>query len=272
MAKKQTVSTKTESPVGVSSIENEQEANTQAIEGSEQEQNVPSDGQEQSSTAEQSDESTTVNILEGSPVLNEINKRKKQAELTPEQMVVERLEYVKNFPKEGVNFVDLAPVFADATCMNAMSTVMCTRLRTASMIASIESRGFILSGALAAVNGVGMLMIRKQGKLPKECYQFEAEKEYGTDVLEVEKDTIDLMSVMPEMNSCVIVDDVLATGKTAESVLRFLTSKNIAVRQLMFAVELDGLGGKAYLQNVIKELNLVDVNITCFVTVIPPEA
>ena len=109
----------------------------------------------------------------------------------------------------------------------------------------IESRGFILGGALAARLGAGFVMARKPGKLPAETIEETYAKEYGTDCIQIHKDAID------ENDIVLLHDDLLATGGTMAATYRLVQKCNPKQAFINFVIELEGLNGrKAFAEGV----------------------
>lgn len=206
-----------------------------------------------------------VDLLDGSPLKNEIERRRKQAEKKPVDIVLDEIKYVDNFPKEGVRFVDLAPVFADSTAFNILITQMMLLKKTSDYVISPEARGFIIGGAVASVAGSGLVIARKSGKLPGATYEIRYEKEYGEDFLYISEEKIDILQATE--SKVVIVDDLLATGGTAIALAKFCIEHGIVVKQFLFAAEIEALNGREEIETFIKENNLMDVRIDSFVKV-----
>ncbi len=99
---------------------------------------------------------------------------------------------VANFPKPGVQFKDLTPVFADAAAMSAVIDALAEVASGADMVAGIDSRGFLVAAAVAARLGTGVLAIRKGGKLPPPVHTEHYDLEYGSATLEIPADGIEL--------------------------------------------------------------------------------
>ena len=124
-----------------------------------------------------------------------------------------------NFPKHGVLFRDISPVFRNNEALNYIADEFESILKSHKFdtIAGIESRGFVVATVLALRFGKGVTMIRKAGKLPGETIRKSYEIEYGTAIMEIQKDAIQ------RGQAVLIVDDLIATGGTAFSCSR--TSK-----------------------------------------------
>jgi adenine phosphoribosyltransferase len=109
-------------------------------------------------------------------------------------------------------------------------------------VAGIESRGFILGAPIAYMLGVGFVPIRKKGKLPSKTIAQEYDLEYGTDVIEVHTDAI------AKGERVLLVDDLIATGGTAEAAVKLLLALQAHVVECCFAIDLPELGGRARLE------------------------
>lgn len=146
---------------------------------------------------------------------------------------------VADFPQPGVQFKDLTPVLADGRGLTAVSAALAEISTGADLIAGIDARGFLLGAAVATRLGVGMLAIRKGGKLPPPVFRREYQLEYGSAVLEIPADGITLAG-----RKVWIIDDVLATGGTLAAAGALLTDAGAAVAGAGVVLELTGLGGR----------------------------
>jgi adenine phosphoribosyltransferase len=147
---------------------------------------------------------------------------------------------VADFPKPGVQFKDLTPLFADREGMAAVTDALADIASGADLVAGIDSRGFLVAGAVAGRLGTGVLAIRKGGKLPPPVHAEQYDLEYGSATLEIPADGI-------ELHGCniVIVDDVLATGGTMAAAARLLKHAGANVTGTAVVTELAALGGRA---------------------------
>jgi len=152
---------------------------------------------------------------------------------------------IKDYPKEGIVFRDLSTIFQDDTAM-ALALDLLSGFLTDDTgeripydkLAGIEARGFILSGALSGKLGGGVVMMRKPGKLPYAKKRVEYKLEYGEDALEVHEDAIS------PGERIIIVDDLLATGGTAEAGCTLVEELGGVVVKVLFLVELPDLEGR----------------------------
>lgn len=160
-------------------------------------------------------------------------------------MIPNHLEYahslikdVKDFPKPGIIFKDITPVLLDERAFNSVLTDFSNQLNGANKIAGIESRGFIFAAALAAKNDLGLVLMRKPGKLPRETHSVSYDLEYGSDSLHMHHD-----SVNPS-DSVFIVDDVLATGGTMWAATELIHKTGASLANCAVFLELSFLAGR----------------------------
>jgi len=151
---------------------------------------------------------------------------------------------VNNFPKPGIVFKDVTPVLLDAKLFARTVQLMAEPYRDARItrVVSIESRGFLFGAPIALELGAGLVPIRKPGKLPAATQRIEYALEYGTDALEMHHD-----AVQPG-DRVMVVDDVLATGGTANAAAQLVGGTGAAVVGFSFLIELDFLKGRQRLQ------------------------
>ena len=151
---------------------------------------------------------------------------------------------IPNHPKQGIMFRDITTLLKDPVGLRVAVNEFVNRYSGMGIqkVAGIESRGFILGAPIAYMLGVGFVPIRKKGKLPSRTIAQEYELEYGTDVIEVHTD-----SVAPG-ERVLLVDDLIATGGTAEAALKLLFALNAQVVECGFAIDLPELGGRARLE------------------------
>lgn len=146
---------------------------------------------------------------------------------------------VPDFPEPGIQFKDLTPVLADRDGLAAVTAALAEIAEGADLVAGIDARGFLLGAAVATKLGTGVLAIRKGGKLPPPVHREEYTLEYGTAVLEIPADGIDLAG-----RNVVLLDDVLATGGTLVAAHRLLVQSGAVVTVAAVVLELADLGGR----------------------------
>ncbi len=146
---------------------------------------------------------------------------------------------VADFPEPGIQFKDLTPLLADSGGLAAITGALAEVAAGADLIAGIDARGFLLGAAVATKLGTGVLAIRKGGKLPPPVHREEYTLEYGTAVLEIPAEGIDLAG-----RSVFIVDDVLATGGTVAAAHKLLIASGAVVPGAAVVLELLALGGR----------------------------
>jgi len=147
---------------------------------------------------------------------------------------------VPDFPKPGIVFKDITTLLQEPVLLRRaldLMTVMCGDLPVDKVVA-IESRGFILGGALADRLGAGFVPVRKPGKLPWKSRSATYELEYGTDTLEMHEDAVG------PADRVLVVDDVIATGGTARAVADLTEALGASVSGFAFLVELGFLKGR----------------------------
>jgi len=151
---------------------------------------------------------------------------------------------VNNFPKPGIVFKDVTPVLLDVELFGQAVKAMAQPYRDARItrVVSIESRGFLFGAPMALELGAGLVPIRKPGKLPATTQRVEYALEYGTDALEMHHD-----AVQPG-DRVLVVDDVLATGGTANAAAQLVGGTGAAVAGFSFLIELEFLKGRQRLQ------------------------
>lgn len=159
-----------------------------------------------------------------------------------------------DFPKKGVNFKDINPIFADSKLFDILVNMMVKSTRnTPTKIVGLESRGFILGTALARKLGVGFVPIRKKGKLPGETYSVDYEKEYGVDTFEIQKHSLD------KDDNVLIIDDLLATGGSMIAGIKLVRMMGAKLQSCMVIEKVDALYDIAIEQ--LNKLNLDGVDI-----------
>jgi adenine phosphoribosyltransferase len=155
------------------------------------------------------------------------------------ERVAARLRDIPDFPSPGILFKDVTPVLADAEVFGDVIRDMADRRRgSIDLVVGIEARGFIFGAALAHELGIGFVPVRKAGKLPGQVVGLTYDLEYGTATIEIHQDAF----VGGER--VLVVDDVLATGGTAEAACRLLDQAGATVVAFETLVELGFLPGR----------------------------
>jgi adenine phosphoribosyltransferase len=147
---------------------------------------------------------------------------------------------VPDFPKKGILFYDITTLLKDKAGYATLIDVLAERYigKGVDLLLGMEARGFIFGPALAYRLSAGFVPVRKPGKLPAATTRVEYDLEYGSNVLEVHEDAIE------KGQRVLIVDDLLATGGTAEATAKLATKLGADIAGLAFVVELDFLKGR----------------------------
>jgi adenine phosphoribosyltransferase len=147
---------------------------------------------------------------------------------------------VPDFPKPGILFYDITTLLKDSAAVQSLSDQLTARYQDRGIrkVVGIESRGFIFGGILAARLGAGFVPVRKPGKLPADCYEVKYNLEYGNSSLAIHRDAIEIGEHV------LIVDDLLATGGTAEATVNLVRQLGGTIVGLDFLVELKSLNGR----------------------------
>lgn len=155
-----------------------------------------------------------------------------------EQRLRELVPDVPDFPQPGILFRDITPLLGDGAALRMSVDELAGAFPKVDVVVGIESRGFILGAPVAYALGVGMVLARKEGRLPRETAREEYDLEYGTNTLEIHADAL-----LPGQR-VLIVDDVLATGGTAAATAKLVERLGGDVAGIAVLIELEGLGGK----------------------------
>lgn len=162
---------------------------------------------------------------------------------TPDPAALARAEsliaVIPDYPQPGILFRDIMPLLADAAALRVTIDALIEPFAgTYDVVAGIEARGFLLAGAAAMTAGVGLIPIRKAGKLPRPAASVSYALEYGTAEIEAHDD-------MPHGSRVLLLDDVLATGGTIAAARTLVERLGGTVAGTAVLLELDGLGGRA---------------------------
>jgi adenine phosphoribosyltransferase len=161
------------------------------------------------------------------------------------QEIYQAIRDVPDFPKPGIMFKDITPLLLDPGRFRRALELMAAPFGGSKVqrVVSIESRGFLLGAPIALLLEAGLVPIRKPGKLPAARGRVEYTLEYGTDALEMHRDAVG------QGDRVLIVDDVLATGGTAEAAAKLVRAHGAQVVGFTFLIELDFLKGRERLRN-----------------------
>ena len=155
-----------------------------------------------------------------------------------------RIREVPDFPKPGILFYDITTLLKDGSALHEAIDLMLAPYRDVKidLVVGMESRGFIFSAPMAYALGVGLVPVRKLGKLPHETLSVEYALEYGSNTLEVHRDAI------TPGQRVLIVDDLLATGGTVRGTVDLVSRLGAEIVGLSFLVELLFLKGRERLE------------------------
>jgi adenine phosphoribosyltransferase len=147
---------------------------------------------------------------------------------------------VPDFPKKGIVFKDITPLLADPKGFDAVIDGLITPFKQSgiTIVAGVESRGFLLAPAMAARLGAGIVPLRKKGKLPRKVHSASYDLEYGTDSIEAHADAF------AKGANVLLVDDVLATGGTAAAAISLIEILGGNLVGSAFLIELSFLNGR----------------------------
>lgn len=173
---------------------------------------------------------------------------------------VDSIEFVKSkirdiidFPVKGIVFKDITTVLRDKEGFKEIIDFMVNKFADEKIdyIAGIESRGFIFGSALAYQLGAGFVPLRKPGKLPGETLSESYALEYGTDTLQIHKDAIEAGKRV------LVIDDLLATGGTAEAACKLIKQTGAKVVAAAFVIELQDLNGRNKIPSDVETVSMV---------------
>ena len=157
-----------------------------------------------------------------------------------------KIRTIKNYPIKGVMFRDITTLLKDPEGLRDSINQLVDRYKDLNIdkIVAIESRGFIIGAPLAYLLNVGLVLIRKPGKLPAETIGQDYKLEYGTDRIEVHVDAIE------KGEKVLIVDDLIATGGTAAATVRLVQKMKGDIVECCFIIDLPDIGGRERLENM----------------------
>ena len=146
---------------------------------------------------------------------------------------------IPDYPKKGILFRDITTLIKDENAFNETINQIIERSKKFNFtkIAAIESRGFVFASAVSYLLRKPLIMLRKKNKLPAEVHSVDFELEYGTATIEVHKDSLN------KSDNVLIIDDLIATGGTAEAAAKLVELSNSKVCAFIFVINLFDLGG-----------------------------
>ena len=173
------------------------------------------------------------------------------------ELLLKNLRCIPDWPKKGVNFRDVTTLFKSPECLKEINREMYELYKDKGItkIVGIESRGFVMSSALALELGAGVVLCRKPGKLPCDTVQESYAKEYGKDTIEIHRDAID------ENDIILLHDDLLATGGTMKAACNLVKKFHPKKVYCNFIIELvnEGLNGREGFDEDIEITSLVKI-------------
>ena len=157
-----------------------------------------------------------------------------------------KIRTIQNYPIDGVMFRDITTLFKDPEGLREAINLFAERYKDMQIdkIAAIESRGFLIGAPLAYLLNVGLVLIRKPGKLPAETIKQDYKLEYGSDQIEIHIDAI------KEGERVLIVDDLIATGGTVEAAVKLVQKMKGEVLECCFIIDLPDIGGSRKLESM----------------------
>ena len=173
------------------------------------------------------------------------------------ELLLKNLRCIPDWPKKGVNFRDVTTLFKSPECLKEINREMYDLYKDKGItkIVGIESRGFVMSSALALRLGAGVVLCRKPGKLPCDTVQESYAKEYGKDTIEIHKDAIG------EDDVILLHDDLLATGGTMKAACNLVKKFHPKKVYANFIIELvnEGLNGRDGFDEDIEITSLIKI-------------
>lgn len=156
------------------------------------------------------------------------------------EIIKSKIRTIPDFPKPGILFRDITTLLLDPEGMKKTIDILHSRYKDKKLdaIAGIESRGFIIAGILADKLNLGLIPIRKKGKLPYNTISHEYELEYGTDIIEIHSDAV------KSGQKILLVDDLIATGGTAKAAATLIEKLEGKIEEIAFVIELLDLKGR----------------------------
>ena len=172
------------------------------------------------------------------------------------EVLLKNLRTIPDFPIKGILFFDVTTLFKDSTCLKIMVDDLYKYYKDKGItkVVGIESRGFVLGGALAEKLGAGLIMARKPGKLPADTIEETYEKEYGKDTIQIHRDALN------ENDVVLLHDDLLATGGTMAAAERLVEKFGVKKIYVNFIMEISDLNGRSVFPKDVDVYSLLSVS------------
>lgn len=156
------------------------------------------------------------------------------------ELLKEKIRNIPDFPQKGICFKDVTPLFGSNECLSILTDMLLNKYKDKGItkVIGIESRGFFMGSILAYGLNAGFVPIRKSGKLPFEVFEKEYKKEYGDDVIQIHKDSLNADDTV------LIHDDLLATGGTILAAYELVKGMGVKRIYVNFLIELMHLKGR----------------------------
>lgn len=157
----------------------------------------------------------------------------------PSLNLKDHIRTIPDFPEAGIMYRDITTLLSHPAALQQSIEALAAPFQDTKIdaVVGIDARGFIFGTAVALALGVGFVPVRKKGKLPFETYEQDYELEYGTDTLQIHADAVS------EGQRVLLIDDLIATGGTAEAAIKLLQRTNCEVVGAAFVIDLPDLGG-----------------------------
>ena len=157
-----------------------------------------------------------------------------------------KIRTVKDYPIDGIMFRDITTLFKDPEGLREAINLFSDRYKDLKIdkIVAIESRGFLIGAPLAYLLNVGLVLIRKPGKLPAKTFKQDYTLEYGVDQIEIHTDAIE------EGERVLIVDDLIATGGTVKAAVKLVQKMKADIIECCFIIDLPDIGGSKKLKSM----------------------
>ena len=165
--------------------------------------------------------------------------------------IINSIRIIKDFPKKGIDFYDIASLLANPDIFSKVIDEMTLKVKkmNATVIAGIDSRGFIFASVIAYKLKLKLIIIRKQGKLPGKTFKSSYNLEYGSNTLEIQKDFLN------SKDKVVVIDDILATGGTINAAFKLIKKTNANLVGALVLLELVFLNGRAKLKSKVQSIS-----------------